>query len=70
MKAGTAGTTLGYGRIVGQTDKAIRVVIDASNTEHWIPKSQIHAESEVYDRFHDEGKIVVNAWFAKDSLEF
>lgn len=59
------GVSIGHGRLVGETDKAIQVVIDASMHQHWIPKSQIHDDSEVFDTMHDEGNIVVNAWFAE-----
>lgn len=59
------GVSIGYGRLLGETDKAIRVVLDDSLRQHWIPKSQVHDDSEVWDTMHDEGNIVVNAWFAE-----
>lgn len=45
-----------------ETAKALLVVIDGS--EHWIPKSQIHADSEVYEDGH-RGKLVITAWLAE-----
>lgn len=31
--------------------------------EHWIPKSQVHDDSEVFAT-DGEGKLIVSAWFA------
>lgn len=44
-----------------ETAKALLVVIDGA--EHWIPKSQIHEDSEVYEDGHS-GTLVVTAWIA------
>ena len=43
------------------TDKAILVEIDGE--EHWVPQSQVDADSEVYQK-GDEGKLVISHWFA------
>lgn len=40
---------------------AILVRIDGA--EHWIPQSQVHAESEVYGAGH-EGRLVITRWIA------
>lgn len=46
-----------------QTDKAILVEIDG--VEYWIPKSQIHDDSEVFDDGqHKEGALVITEWIA------
>lgn len=39
--------------------------------EVWIPKSVVHADSEVYDsKENNEGKLVLKRWFAdKEGLE-
>jgi hypothetical protein len=55
-------------KVVRCTPKAMLVSIEGE--DHWIPHSQIHADSEVY---LDEkqalqgspGKLVVKAWFAR-----
>ena len=37
--------------------------------EHWIPQSQVDADSECYGK-GDEGKLVITKWFAdKEELE-
>jgi hypothetical protein len=41
--------------------KAILVHIDGA--EHWIPQSQIHDDSEVY-QLGDDGKLVITQWIA------
>jgi hypothetical protein len=46
----------------GASEKALLCVIDGD--EHWIPKSQISDDSEVYDRGH-KGKLVITHWLAK-----
>lgn len=45
-----------------ETDKALLVEIDGD--EHWIPKSQIDDDSEVYQE-GDEGELVVSMWLAE-----
>lgn len=42
-----------------ETELAIQI-----DDEHWIPKSAIHDNSEVY-QLDDEGDLVVEGWFAK-----
>lgn len=45
-----------------ETDRALLVEIDGE--EHWIPKSQILDDSEVYEE-GGEGVLVVTTWIAK-----
>lgn len=45
-----------------ETGKACLCIIDGE--EHWIPKSQIHDDSEVYEEGH-EGRLVVTQWIAE-----
>ena len=48
------------------TDKAILVEIDGE--EHWIPKSHVHDDSEVWDDAPDArgpGRLVVSQWIAE-----
>lgn len=47
---------------IKETERALLCRIDGK--EHWIPKSQIDDDSEVYQD-GDEGKLVVSMWFAE-----
>ena len=50
-----------------ETEKALLVRL-ASGATHWIPKSVVHDNSEVYQDGHT-GKLVVKGWFAeKDGI--
>jgi hypothetical protein len=52
-------------RVIGATDKALRVKSDFFDSGvEWIPKSQIHDDSEVYKEGTD-GTLIVTAWFAE-----
>lgn len=54
-------------KAVGGTDKALRVIgVHAKDPDkhEWIPLSQIHDDSEVYEPGH-EGTLVVKGWFAR-----
>lgn len=44
-----------------ETEKAIKVLIDGEM--HWIPKSLVHDDSEVW-RDGDYGTLVIPEWFA------
>ena len=44
-----------------ETKEAILIEVDEE--EYWIPKSQIHDDSEVY-RDGDEGDIIISEWIA------
>lgn len=59
----TTGISMGNGKAVRSTDKALLVKLDDTGAEHWIPRSQIHDDSEVYEEGH-EGDLVVSEWFA------
>lgn len=42
------------------------LLVDIDGDEYWIPKSQIHDNSEVYDADeHSEGTLVITEWIAK-----
>ena len=49
-------------RVKCATDKALCVVVEGE--EVWIPRSQIHDDSEVWDEGH-EGTLVVPLWLAE-----
>lgn len=55
--------SLGKAKVVGATDKALRVEVEDMGTI-WVPRSVIHDDSEVYDEGH-EGELVVKRWFAE-----
>lgn len=46
---------------IRDTPRAILVVVNGE--EHWIPQTQVHADSEVYSR-GDTGKLVMSKWIA------
>jgi hypothetical protein len=46
------------------TDRALLCVI--LGEEHWVPKSQVHDDSEVFNDSNScEGTLVVTKWFAE-----
>lgn len=49
---------------IHETAKALLVVIDGLKV--WVPKSQIHDDSEVYASGHT-GDLVVTAWWAGEN---
>ena len=52
--------------VIGETDLALLIEADLFDEEQWIPKSQIHDDSEVFDAGdNSEGTLVVKEWFAK-----
>lgn len=57
------GMSLGYGHAKAQSEKALLVELH-EHGELWIPKSQIHDDSEVYSLGHD-GDVVVTLWWAE-----
>lgn len=67
----SAGVSLGEARVKRSTDKALLVVLlDRDEEERWIPRSQVHDDSEVFDEENREGTLIVSAWFAeKEGLE-
>lgn len=56
-------------RCIAESDKAIRVEL-SSGTRHWIPKSVLSEDSEVYKVDEDAGKLIVKSWFCeKEGIE-
>ena len=62
---------MGMHTIMGESEKAIMIVTPEEwieefegKTEAWVPKSQIHADSQV-DSDGEEGELLVTAWWAK-----
>ena len=61
---------MGDARVVGSTEKALRVKLDDDSLlgarEIWVPRSVIHDDSEVFDAFNNgRGELVVKRWFAR-----
>lgn len=49
--------------ILAETSKAVLVAIE--DAEHWVPKSAIDDDSEVFDLKNKSGKLVVAQWWAE-----
>jgi hypothetical protein len=51
--------------VLKDTGKALRVEAPGFDQPEWIPHSQIHDDSEVYDDDENaDGTLVVSMWFA------
>jgi hypothetical protein len=61
----TDGVNLGPCQILGATEKAVKVQLESEDDVRWIPKSQIHDDSEAYDTKNTTGDLVVSRWFAE-----
>lgn len=66
IKATTDGVRLGRVRVKAVSRAAI-LVVDSKKVERWIPNSQTHDDSEIYDksRVGDEGELVICQWLAE-----
>jgi len=51
-------------KVVKETDRALLVRLE-DGEEKWVPKSVIHDDSEVFNASTQEGKLVLEAWFAE-----
>jgi hypothetical protein len=57
--------SLGQGKVIKATDKALQVELTDLGETRWIPRSVIHDDSEVYDEGENkEGEVVVKQWWA------
>lgn len=61
------GKEVGQAKALRETDLALLVRIDGKR-EMWIPKSQIHDDSECYEH-GTEGKLIVKTWFYEKEFE-
>lgn len=67
------GISLGQSTATRESDRALLVQIEASviglktggTVKIWVPKSQIHDDSEVFQN-GQSGKLVVTEWLAKE----
>jgi hypothetical protein len=64
--AKTDGVNLGQAQAIAGTEKALRVQLESEDEPRWIPRSQVHDDSEVYDdKDNATGDLVVTRWFAE-----
>lgn len=62
----TEGVNLGPCKVITATEKAIKVQLKSEDVPRWIPKSQVHDNSEVYDdKENATGDLIVTQWFAE-----
>lgn len=62
----TEGVNLGPARVVRATAKALLVYVESEDAQRWVPRSQVHDDSEVFDDSSNaEGDLVVTQWFAQ-----
>ena len=54
-----------YGRVRFETEKALHVEVDGYPEPVWIPKSQLHEESDIAHR-GDDGVFYIPAWLARE----
>jgi hypothetical protein len=50
-------------QVEAESDKAIKVELDGAAV--WVPKSQIHEDSEVYSKKSGGGTLIVTRWWAE-----
>lgn len=56
-------------KCVRESGSGRALLVDINGEEHWIPKSLIHDDSEVY-KPNTEGTLVIPTWFAeKEGIE-
>lgn len=70
----TDGVNLGPCQVIAATEKALRVRLESDDDSvlaRWIPKSQVHDDSEAFDADKNAtGDLVVTRWFAeKEGLD-
>ncbi len=63
--------SLGQCQLLRTSTLALQVELESDpGDSHWIPKSVIHDDSEVYDESTETGELVVFNWFAeKEGLD-
>ena len=60
------GHSLGQARVIKDSGKALLVEAEELDTEEWIPKSQIHDDSEIYEDGQEPGELIVSIWLARE----
>lgn len=60
------GVDLGTAEAKHDTGKALRVSVDDLGRDIWVPHSQIHDDSEVFDCDDNAvGHLIITRWFAE-----
>lgn len=60
------GVNLGPCQVITATEKALKVQLESEDDSRWVPKSQVHDDSEVYDdKDNATGDLIVKRWFAE-----
>lgn len=62
------GARLGTGELINETQDAILVQLDGASGPLWVPKSQLHDDSEIYggdDGEGQSGQLVTSTWWAE-----
>lgn len=57
--------SLGHGKVIKASDKALQIELTDLGETKWIPRANLHDDSEVYDEGENkEGEVVVKQWWA------
>lgn len=59
----TNGISLGKGKALRRSTSGLALEIRFGDHTRWVPSSQLHDDSEVFEPGH-EGNVVVNEWWA------
>ena len=57
------GFNVGHAVVLRESDKSILVRLEEDGEETWVPKSQIHDDSEVW-KADQSGDLIVSNWIA------
>lgn len=57
--------TISYDDIECMVDTDAAILVEIEGEDYWIPKSQIHDDSEVYKR-DTSGTLVISEWIATE----
>jgi hypothetical protein len=60
------GVSLGQAKVIKDSGKALLVEADELDAEEWIPKSQIHEDSEIFEDGQEDGELIVSTWLARE----
>ena len=64
MSTKNKGIGLGYADVKLETSNAVLFKTDEYG-DMWVPKSQIHDDSDVWNIKNNKGTLVVSEWFAR-----
>lgn len=51
-------------KCIAETSKALLITCPEMDEDFWIPTSQVHDDSEVFEKDH-EGTLVISLWLAR-----